>query len=1340
MPWIHVRRCIPILSLILMFILGAFLLSAQDATDEPPAPSENVEDAAVEPAEESGSSEPSPEPVIEVTPTESTPEPVVTEVAPEPIVTEITPEPVTETPTDSPEQTPEATPVPTEESTVTVVITEESTEQPTITPETTAVVTEEPTPEPEPTLDAEPEMAVLFSASFAGGEAPQIPVYTLFNVAAGARVQTGSGSVGVSVRDSAVAKYSAVLRASGEVALLRAGTTLATAVTAVSPDAWYDLRLSAIQNTLRVSVDGVELIAIRDDATLPPGGVSFEADGEGALVESFTIWVPASEMPNTVPAEATPEATESFITKSSVPNLASDLDRLYNTRSRGGSALADTAELYNLQLRDGQVKVMLIMLDTESAEDAVDEIEALGGEVTAQYQRWIDAWVPVDALEAVATLPGISLVQRAVMPVIDSDEPSVRRAPELQGIPDPLQTMTPQPMQQGGDGDGATNIDPTLPGATGEYSTRAISAYFERITRDRCQMTIVFVTGDPSTYWLQIWDDGAKIWERSNRATRAGQKFTITYTITEPVGQTALGLGFLVTDSFGTVLTGWDPYPVPEDSHRACANTVISEGVQTSNASAWHQVGQVGDGVSVAIFDVGFAGYEESQAAGELPNDLDIYGTIDTIWQNHGTAVAEIVYDMAPGADFTLAQTGSAVETAVKLIDLAQDHDVINNSWGYMSDTEPGDGTGLLSSAVSEARDTYGALVVQAAGNNRECNWQGQFNDSDGDGFHEFANGVEINEFNGGKALPFFFTLYINMRWNDWDTTDQDYDLLIYRKIGSSWFFEDYLSSYMTQNGTTPPTEGVYGTVFASGIYGFAIYNYNADGDHIMDIGCRWTKLRYNMTSRSLTDPATAEDSFTVAAVDARGARQEVYSSEGPSMGPGGSLGTGVNQPRIAGYATVRNYAFPGFNGTSAASPHVAGAAALVFGAYPAFTADDVAAYLEANAANMGTPGYDYLFGMGRLRLPNIPGIPQSSFITPTHRSFVDSSSPYFEWTGYSGDYLYELQIATDSRFSNIIAYMLPDYVLDYTTLPLSDGKYYARVRVVTETGFQGAWSSVIEFTIDTLPPTVPTLSAPRDMSINNTVTPRLTWRTSPGASLYHIVIFDEGGLVHEGFSTTASYTVPASANLSEDVYSWQVKALDAAGNESDWSGEWAFIVTILRAPLPNAISRTQQPVLSWRGVKGVTYTVQVSTDENFGGVLDFTCTVVGGSSCKPITPLPFNIYYWRVLVNGTDPTVAFKLTVTPAPLPKPTLISPANRAINPLTVLNWSAVTNAVYYEVEVSADSRFRTVLEREFPAGTSFDLGALPPGRWYWRVRAYNFVDVPGAWSSTYSFTIQ
>src|SRR5690606_28745754 len=116
-------------------------------------------------------------------------------------------------------------------------------------------------------------------------------------------------------------------------------------------------------------------------------------------------------------------------------------------------------------------------------------------------------------------------------------------------------------------------------------------------------------------------------------------------------------------------------YPV-EDAAQDTENIIPltgptqSQGVEWSNADVWHAAGYTGNGVSIAIIGVAFAGYSIVKANGDLPEDIVCYPDpncvtdFNVITTTHGTAVAEIIYDMAPGASLTLATPATATEMA----------------------------------------------------------------------------------------------------------------------------------------------------------------------------------------------------------------------------------------------------------------------------------------------------------------------------------------------------------------------------------------------------------------------------------------------------------------------------------------------------------------------------------------------------------------------------------------------------------------------------------------------------------------------------------------------------
>jgi hypothetical protein len=144
----------------------------------------------------------------------------------------------------------------------------------------------------------------------------------------------------------------------------------------------------------------------------------------------------------------------------------------------------------------------------------------------------------------------------------------------------------------------------------------------------------------------------------------------------------------------------------------------------------WQSAGFTGSGVKVGILDTGFNSYQIMQLLGELP------GTLQTRWSPligneglsaHGTACAEIVYDIAPNAEFYLANS-SGVDDLEGAIDwlITQGVDVVTSSIGGVL-SSPGDGSGEFCDLVNSAH-AQGITWAQAVGNFGNKHYFGTFN------------------------------------------------------------------------------------------------------------------------------------------------------------------------------------------------------------------------------------------------------------------------------------------------------------------------------------------------------------------------------------------------------------------------------------------------------------------------------------------------------------------------------------------------------------------------------------------------------------------------------------
>ncbi len=444
---------------------------------------------------------------------------------------------------------------------------------------------------------------------------------------------------------------------------------------------------------------------------------------------------------------------------------------------------------------------------------------------------------------------------------------------------------------------------------------------------------------------------------------------------------------------------------------RVFPQDVQSEGVAVTDSNDFHNIDYFGEGVKVAVIDVGFKGLTEAQLNGDLPGSVETWdftgNGLETEYY-HGTACAEIIYDMAPQAEFHLLKVLYSTDI-LQALEYCIDNsiDIISFSIGT-SGTGPGDGTGPFDEAFDEVRE-HGILTVASAGNGGNftsldgvtigAHWKGVFRDSNNDNCHEFLDGnteVDINIFGAYATTnddgdPEDGEVSVLLRWNDWIKADIDYDMILFEydpetgdveEIASSTYVQDgspyepveYISLDISDNEPDPPWH----------YYAVAIVK-EAGSDNVemeLSLGMTSVFLPFDAnsdpiatSSSSLNEPADAESVLAVGAIDYERwttGPQEGFSSQGPTNAWAGSIAR--RKPDVMGPDGISTYTYgssssgDGFYGTSAATPHVAGLAALILSKYPGMTPDELQDAIESNAIDMGTYGKDNIYGWGRIQ------------------------------------------------------------------------------------------------------------------------------------------------------------------------------------------------------------------------------------------------------------------------------------------------------------------------------------------------------------------------------------
>jgi subtilisin family serine protease len=405
---------------------------------------------------------------------------------------------------------------------------------------------------------------------------------------------------------------------------------------------------------------------------------------------------------------------------------------------------------------------------------------------------------------------------------------------------------------------------------------------------------------------------------------------------------------------------------------------VVTEGLAILGGEAWHERGYDGRGTVVAIWDTGFLGYERLVSI-ELPPPASIEGLglgIPVTGEPadraaaHGTAVAEIVHDIAPGAMLRLLASPADVEDPGRAVAalLAWEPDVVVISiyGGIACAAEEGRYERLMRALWEQ-----GILVVVAAGNDATSYWSGEFHDEDGDGWHDFRS------YDDDLSFPVYRgdTIDLRFHWGDpCVASPGDYELRLYDHRG------ELVAAGVADPGAEVAVVRIHLEDLSTGTY--AVRVLKAPDAAPAPLHLRWIngrRLEYGTAVGSVGHllPACSPHVLTVGAVNAHTLWLETFSNQGPASGAALKpelVGPDHVRTVTTGTASQRGGAWiGGFAGTSAAAPHVAGAALLLLQAFPDLSPDELRDLLMTHAIDRGLPGPDPQFGAGIVRLPPPP-------------------------------------------------------------------------------------------------------------------------------------------------------------------------------------------------------------------------------------------------------------------------------------------------------------------------------------------------------------------------------
>ena len=442
--------------------------------------------------------------------------------------------------------------------------------------------------------------------------------------------------------------------------------------------------------------------------------------------------------------------------------------------------------------------------------------------------------------------------------------------------------------------------------------------------------------------------------------------------------------------------------------HSTNVGSVTSQGYVAMGANKVVATGVNGSGVKVGVLSDSASAARVSAliASGDLPADTVVLPgqAGPASGEDEGTAMMEIVHDVAPGAKLFFATAFNSEQSFadnIRTLRYTYGCDIIVDDISYFD--EPVFQDGLIAQAVNDVT-ANGALYFSAAANSGNLTsgtsgtWEGDFTASTA--FITTAKGsLPLNTFG---TLP-YDTLTSSPSsgvWLHWADPNggstNDYDLFILNStsttvkcasVGVSTGTQDPLEYCYPGYNYTPASGDRIFVAKASGVpvalhidteratlslgTSGATFGHNAGASTFSSAAVYWN------AARTGTKPFVGGSSNPDETFSSDGPRKIFFNPDGTPITPGNFLfatsgGKTLIKPDGAGADGVST-ATPGFLpffGTSAAAPHLAGVAALVKSAVPSLTNVQIRNAMTSTTLDNMAPGIDRDSGYGIISAP----------------------------------------------------------------------------------------------------------------------------------------------------------------------------------------------------------------------------------------------------------------------------------------------------------------------------------------------------------------------------------
>lgn len=408
-----------------------------------------------------------------------------------------------------------------------------------------------------------------------------------------------------------------------------------------------------------------------------------------------------------------------------------------------------------------------------------------------------------------------------------------------------------------------------------------------------------------------------------------------------------------------------------------------------------------GQGVKVGVISNDLSGLTASQSSLNLgPVDyttcnvdggnptLPTPGTVP----GEGTAMLEIVHDLAPGAElwFGYFGWGTVLDFNAAINCLAAHVDVVVDDVGGFN-VGPYDGTSLMSMNTSNALNNDSNSVraqITSVGNQADTHYQEPYLPCGTSPYQRFAataNTVDYLSYGPRCNQPITVAahdqLVVFLQWNDpWGASCNDYDLHLAPHNSTTILTSSVNAQTCSQ---TPAEKLTWTNPSGSSVVVDLTIDLYSGSPRTLDVFVANGALNYLTASSSVPNQSDAGGGvISVGAINADDPGNDTiaeYSSRGPTNdGRVKPNITGIDGVSVSGSGGFG----PAFYGTSAAAPHIAAIAALLLecapsllggesGDNPAADRSTLSSALSTAAIDLGAPGFDNTYGSGLANAAN---------------------------------------------------------------------------------------------------------------------------------------------------------------------------------------------------------------------------------------------------------------------------------------------------------------------------------------------------------------------------------